>query len=48
MALMLWLIPGNGALPEAELDDPEPDLPYASTQCEAISYPDGYPSEGEL
>ena len=45
---MLWLIPGNGALPKAEPDDPEPDLPYASTQCEAISYPDGYPSEGEL
>lgn len=43
----LWLIPALGARPTIPLKE-SPNLGFAHTNCGAISYPDGHPSEGEL
>ncbi|KAL9603177.1 MAG: hypothetical protein Q9219_001380 [cf. Caloplaca sp. 3 TL-2023] len=43
----LWLLPELGSLPAAELDQEIP-LDFVATNCSAISYPDGHPSEQEI
>lgn len=43
----LWLIPGLGSLPTTGPSHIN-TYSYVSTNCSAISYPDGHPSEGEL
>ncbi len=43
----LWLIPTNGALPESD-DANHPQLGTAFTNCCAIMYPDGHPSEAYI
>ena len=45
---MLWLIPGLGALPGSKVEGPRPTLGFTDTDCGAILYSDGHPSEREL
>ena len=45
---MLWLIPSLGSLPDTVYHSTGAHRQAAPTNCQAISYPDGHPSEGEL
>ena len=45
---MLWLIPSLGSLPDTVYHSTGLRSQAAPTNCQAISYPDGHPSEGEL
>ena len=45
---MLWLIPHLGSLPDTTIHSTGSHRGVAPTNCQAISYPDGHPSEGEI
>ena len=45
---MLWLIPSLGSLPDTVIHSTGSHRGVAPTNCQAIAYPDGHPSEDEI